>query len=353
MARARTTEQSRAMAGRPIMVAVAGDSGAGKTTLASGLVDGLGRRRAVPICVGDYHRYDRAERKALSFTVLHPQCNYIAIMEQHLRLLADGHPVLKPVYNHLHGTLERPELIEPREYIVCEGVLPLHTPAARSCFDLSVYLDTDEPLRHAWKVERDVADRGYGVGEVWRELERREPESEAFVRPQRSHADVVVRFRASERGEAAGRVGATLLVRPRVALPELTTAVCCAGNGAIRRDVVVDEDRRYVDSIEVSSDAPPAAAPQVAATVSTALGLRDVVPEALGYLDGGTRSGPLALTQLILIFHLLALRRSARTWRSPLLEAPSGFARTCSPSGERMVRPSPRRPESGSATGTA
>ena len=85
------------------MLAVAGDSGAGKTTLARGLADGLGRYRAASICVGDYHRYDRAERKALSFTVLNPQCNYIAIMEQHLRLLALGHPILKPVYNHAEG----------------------------------------------------------------------------------------------------------------------------------------------------------------------------------------------------------------------------------------------------------
>ena len=48
--------------GRPIMVAIAGDSASGKTTLTQGLVDALGPERITAICVDDYHRYDREER---------------------------------------------------------------------------------------------------------------------------------------------------------------------------------------------------------------------------------------------------------------------------------------------------
>ena len=60
----------------------------------------------------DYHRYDREERKHLPFTALHPDCNYVAIMEQHLQQLATGQPILKPVYDHATGG-GRPELVEP------------------------------------------------------------------------------------------------------------------------------------------------------------------------------------------------------------------------------------------------
>ncbi|HSS91840.1 MAG TPA: zeta toxin family protein, partial [Streptosporangiaceae bacterium] len=73
---------------RPVMLAIAGDSAAGKTTLTRGIAEALGPDRATALCVDDYHRYDREERRHVPFTVLNPECNYIEVMEQHLQLLA-------------------------------------------------------------------------------------------------------------------------------------------------------------------------------------------------------------------------------------------------------------------------
>src|SRR5215469_8952489 len=98
-------------ASRPVMLAIAGDSAAGKTTLTRGIAAALGAERTSVICVDDYHRYDREERKQVPFTVLNPDCNYIEIMEQHLQLLAMGRPVLKPLYDHSQGRLVRPVLV--------------------------------------------------------------------------------------------------------------------------------------------------------------------------------------------------------------------------------------------------
>ena len=75
-----------------------------------------------------------------------------------------------------------------------EGLLGLHTPSLRERYDVSVYLDTPEPLRHRWKVARDTAKRGYSATQVHELLERRESVSEKYIRPQREHADMVVRF---------------------------------------------------------------------------------------------------------------------------------------------------------------
>ncbi len=124
--------------GRPIMLAIAGDSAAGKTTITKGLVESLGADRITSICVDDYHRFDRKERKEKPFTPLHPECNYVEIMEQHLQLLAMGNPILKPVYNHEDGTLDRPVLVEPREFVIIEGLLPLYSKLSRACFDATV-----------------------------------------------------------------------------------------------------------------------------------------------------------------------------------------------------------------------
>jgi phosphoribulokinase len=165
------------------MLAIAGDSAAGKTTLTRGLVECLGQERMTAVCVDDYHRYDRKERRDKPFTALHPDCNHIDVMEQHLQLLAMGEPILKPVYDHVTGELVRPEYVEPRDFVIVEGLLPLHSRLARACFDITVYLDPPEPLRHQWKISRDCAKRGYTPEQVQAELRRREPESADFIRP--------------------------------------------------------------------------------------------------------------------------------------------------------------------------
>lgn len=114
------------------MLAVAGDSAAGKTTITAGLVDALGPGRCVSISADDYHRFDRAERRDKPFTPLHPDCNYIDILEQHLQLLATGQPILKPVYDHSTGRRVRPELVEPNDFIIVHGLLPLYSKLARA-----------------------------------------------------------------------------------------------------------------------------------------------------------------------------------------------------------------------------
>ena len=53
------------IANRPVMVAVGGDSGTGKTTLVSGLYRIFGPERITNICLDDYHKLDRAARKRL------------------------------------------------------------------------------------------------------------------------------------------------------------------------------------------------------------------------------------------------------------------------------------------------
>ncbi len=127
---------------------------------------------------------------------------------------------------------------------------------ARACFDITVYLDPPEPLRHSWKVRRDCDKRGYSPEQVMAELARREPESAAYIRPQRKHADIVVRF-----APVAGRLdppgtplSAELLLRPTIDHPELAD-VLDGGPGdtetALHLRLHRDTDGRPVDALHV------------------------------------------------------------------------------------------------------
>ena len=295
---------------RPIMVAIAGDSASGKTTLTQGIVEALGSDRITAICVDDYHRYDRIERKGLPFTALHPACNYVDVMEQHLQLLALGQPVLKPVYNHGTGTLDRPVLVEPSEFVIAEGLLPLHTRLSRACFDVTVYLDPPELIRRRWKHKRDVTKRGYNDEEVAAELARREPESAAYIRPQRAHADIVVRFAPiEERGETIDDpLSAYVMLRPTIAHPDLSGVISEDTRKAAHVKLLRDEDGKPVDALHVHAYAERTLRDQVQRALWHELHEPEPLPSGLGRLGSEGRSEPLAVVQLLLLFHLFQAR---------------------------------------------
>jgi phosphoribulokinase len=296
---------------RPVMVAIAGDSAAGKTTLTAGLVEALGRDRVTGVCVDDYHRYDREERKSLPFTPLHPECNYIEIMEQHLNLLATGQPILKPVYDHATGTFGRQERIEPREFVIIEWLLPLHSEMTRACFDVTVYLDPPEDIRRQWKVRRDTQKRGYAPEQVLAELERREPESAAYIRPQRSHADIVVRFHPADGADPGDSLSATLLLRPTIPHPDLAAVLGDDTRRAVHLSLLRDEDGKPVDALFIDSRAPRAMNREVEEHIWSGLKVSGDLPSTLGQIEPGARSEPLALSELILLYHMLQAQSAA------------------------------------------
>jgi phosphoribulokinase len=291
---------------RPVMLAIAGDSAAGKTTLTRGLVEAIGPERCTALCVDDYHRFDREQRKGLPFTPLSPDCNYVDIMEQHLQLLATGQPILKPVYDHSSGQLVRPEYVEPRQFVIVEGLLPLSTKLARACFDVSVYLDPPEDIRRAWKIDRDCNKRGYTREQVLAELERREPESAQFIRTQRRHADIVVRFSpiASRNDPPGTPLSTELLLRPTIRHPTLTHVLSDDVHTAMHLKIIRDVDGTPVDCLHVHGHAEEAESRVLEKAIWADVADQRDMPSGLGALPDGTRSEPLAMTQLILLYHL-------------------------------------------------
>jgi phosphoribulokinase len=293
---------------RPVMLAVAGDSATGKSTIAAGLVEALGAGRCVSVATDDYHCFDRIERRKKPFTPLHPDCNYIDILEQHLQLLATGQPVLKPVYDHSTGRRVRPELVEPNEFVIVHGLLPLYSKLARACFDIAVFLDPDEGVRRRWKIQRDTKLRGYTRAQVADEITAAEAESARYVGPQRAHADIVVRF-----GPIPARddppdtpLSSELLLRPTIRQPDLADILAPDLTRTIHLRLARDTDGRPVDSLHVHGYTTAEENAAAEKLIWHALGdPRTDVPTCLGTIVPDRRSTPLAVTQMILLHHLL------------------------------------------------
>ena len=291
---------------RPIMLSIGGDSGSGKTTITRGVVRVLGEDKVTHFCADDYHRYDRRQRAEKGITPLDPDCNYVDVLTQDIRHLLQNEAILKPVYQHAGGTFGPPVYMTPARFVVAEGLLVNHTPELREMFDVRVYLNPPEELRRRWKVARDCSRRGYSTGQVLSELDRREPDSEAFIRPQRHHADMVVSFMPGL-SQDQERLDAHLFLRDSLPHPDLSGVV---GDAAANDPTLIERPGEQELRI------PGTIASSRAAELEEAIWDRmhfasHLRKQRLGEFTIGSdlhRSGALALTQLLLLYHLVTAR---------------------------------------------
>ncbi|MEG6509222.1 phosphoribulokinase [Methyloligella sp. 2.7D] len=302
----------------PIILGIVGDSASGKTTLSAGVAQILGEDRCTVICTDDYHAYDRAERAKYGLSALDPRANYVDILEQHLRLLRNGQPILKPIYNHTHGTLERPVYVQPKDFVIAEGLLGYTTRAMRDCYDVKIYLDPIEDLRVKWKMHRDTTKRGYTKEEVAQSLEKRKKDSPIFIHPQRTFADIVIRFQLPAHANGSDtHLDVRHLLRPTLPHPDFSPLFDANNPAGMKLELARDSDGKPVDVLEINGDISDARAEKIEDL------LWDLIPEAghlrdqVGRIDvanGARVSHPLALTQLLVGYHAVKAAMGVRAY---------------------------------------
>jgi phosphoribulokinase len=312
-----TTSNADGDTTRPLFIGIGGDSGTGKSTLTAGVYRIIGEDRITTLCLDDYHSLDRRERKLLGVTALDPRANDFFRMESQLLDLKRGKPILKPVYDHHDGTFGTPEEVVPREIVIVQGLHPFLVPGVRALFDLNVWLDPEAKLKQAWKIQRDVAKRGYTREAVVKEIEVRRPDVEAYIVPQRRFADLVVRFHRPP--ASADDEHLSVRITTRSTLPSLNL------NG------VLDESRtgvralsgphggRAAHILEINGGIDAGTVRDLEDRIWGHIGsrhqhLRHLAPEQFGdFADGALKthhSDPLALTQLLLVHRILSARKS-------------------------------------------
>ena len=175
------------------LVGVAGGSGSGKTTLCRALTRQL---PDVSVLELDAYYLDRshlppAERERLNFD--EPAAFDARLLSRHLRRLARGEAVAKPVYSFVSHTRVGSEPFVPGRFVLVEGLFPLWWEDVRGLWDLTVYVDAPIDLRLKRRVDRDVTTRGRTVESVMAQYTRTvRPMHELYVEPTRQHARVVL-----------------------------------------------------------------------------------------------------------------------------------------------------------------
>ena len=189
----------------PFTIGIAGDSGAGKSTMIDVIEKGLGTSNLLYIEGDGDHKWKRGDEQWEKYTALDPKANYLYRQAKDLDELRKGSAVRRVDYDHDTGRFTLPHRLRSRKYIILCGLHALYLPQTRKNLDLKIYMDTDEALRRNWKIARDIGKRGHTKEEVLHSIEERMPDAEKYIYPQKAFADMVVRYYARNLNECTER----------------------------------------------------------------------------------------------------------------------------------------------------
>lgn len=180
----------------PIIIGVAGGSGSGKTTVASAILDRVGRDRIAHLQHDSYYRdlshLTVEERALVNFD--HPNSLETDLLVKHLEELRTWHVINVPIYDFTaHRRIGRTMHVEPRHVILVDGILIFVEKALREMFDIKIFVDTDADIRFVRRLERDIAERGRTMRSVIDQyLGTVRPMHLEFVEPSKRYADIII-----------------------------------------------------------------------------------------------------------------------------------------------------------------
>mmetsp|Transcript_10223 Transcript_10223/g.14494 ORF Transcript_10223/g.14494 Transcript_10223/m.14494 type:complete len:293 (-) Transcript_10223:32-910(-) len=182
---------------KPIVLAIAGGTGSGKTTLTNAVYEAVGKENVTYLCHDQYYRDQShvplSERSKTNFD--HPDALETDLLTEHLKRLKNNEPVKVPLYSfethtRIAGSWQE---VVPKRVILLEGILIYSDEALRNEIDIKIFVDTDADIRFIRRLKRDIAERGRTLeGVVKQYLETVQPMHEQYVEPSRRYSDMIV-----------------------------------------------------------------------------------------------------------------------------------------------------------------
>ncbi|MFP5234637.1 MAG: uridine kinase [Acidobacteriota bacterium] len=189
-----TREPTNLLPFPPVVIGIAGCSGSGKTTLAAELARELdGIHFPIDHYYRDLSHLPPSERAQQNFD--DPALIESPLLGAQVAALARGESIQRPLYDFSTHTrvAGQTETIQPGAYLFVEGLFALAYSELLPLYQLRIYVETADALCFERRLRRDVVERGRTPESVRRQYEATvKPSSITYVRPTRSHADLVV-----------------------------------------------------------------------------------------------------------------------------------------------------------------
>ena len=181
-------------ANKPLVLGIAGCSGSGKTTLAAELATQLEATLfPLDLYYRDLSQFPLDSRHKLNFD--HPDSLESELFIEHVRGLAEGRAIQRPVYNFkTHSRVPNAfDTITPASVVIVEGILALHYAELIPLYNFSIFVNAPHDICLARRIHRDMRDRGrteQSVRDQFHATAR--PMADLYVLPSQAHASVTV-----------------------------------------------------------------------------------------------------------------------------------------------------------------
>jgi uridine kinase len=182
------------MSPKPLVIGIAGCSGSGKTTLAAELATQLEATLfPLDLYYRDLSQFPLDTRHKRNFD--HPDSLESELIIQHVRALAAGESIERPVYDFkTHSrVLGSFETITPAKVVIVEGILALHFDELAPLYAFSIYVNAPHDVCLARRIHRDVRERGRTEESVREQFNATaKPMADLYVIPSALRASVTV-----------------------------------------------------------------------------------------------------------------------------------------------------------------
>ncbi len=180
----------------PIIVALAGGSASGKTTIANFLYDYF-KKDSIILTMDDYYlgnKFMEEYKKETGITLNYdqPEVVNISLIKEHLIALKNGETILKPNYSMLTGELLEPNRLKPAKIIFLEGLFALNN-EIKDQSDIKVFTDIGTHGRIIRRLMRDVTRTSFSPQDILSYFSSIvEPMHEKYIQTTINNADFVI-----------------------------------------------------------------------------------------------------------------------------------------------------------------
>ena len=181
---------------RPLIIAIAGGSASGKSTVVREIVERLKSLDVSIICHDDYYKdqshLSMEERVKTNYD--HPSSLDNDLLVEHLKSLMEGKSIDKPEYDFkTHNRMKETTRVNPTKVIFVEGILVLEDKRIRDLSDVKIFVKSDEDIRFIRRLKRDIEERGRDLDSVINQyLFTVKPMFNKFVNPSSRYADIII-----------------------------------------------------------------------------------------------------------------------------------------------------------------